>query len=374
MNDTPNAPDPAAEAKSLKTKQRHRFQRFLMAMVSSLLVLALMYLLAWRGMMDEAGFMYTAAAMLSCFALFIALFLTGLNLKAADPSLTGGQMACSMLVLSVAMFYSDSDGRGLLLMIFLVSFIFGVLRLQVRELFYSGLIASLLYAAVIVLLMVRRPASLDPQLELMRWLVMTLVLAWFSLIGGHISRVRKQLSDNNLELGKALQTIQDLATHDALTGLHNRRYLEQALRHECAQSERSGRAFCICIADIDLFKSINDTYGHQAGDEALQGLAASTVRIVRRADHFGRYGGEEFLGILTGTDLAGAHVWAENLRKQTESIVFPGLPAGFRVTVSIGIAQYQPGEDIDRTVSRADRALYQAKSAGRNRVISLESA
>ncbi len=358
---------------STSNQQRHRFRRYLMAVGSSLLVLLLMYAMTYLEFMEVKGFYYSAISMLFFFTLFAGLFLSGLNLKAADPSLTSGMMACSMLVLAVAMFYSASAARGLLLMIFLVSFIFGVLRLQTRELSYSGLIASMLYAALIDLLLTYRPEAIDPKLELMRWVVMSCVLGWFSLIGGHISRVRKKLSDNNLELAKALQTIQDLATHDALTGLHNRRYLEEAMRHEKSQSERSVRPFCLCIVDLDLFKSINDTYGHNAGDEALRGFSGSARSIMRKADHFGRYGGEEFLGILTGTDLAGARVWAENLRHKTECLEFPGLPPGFHITVSIGIAQYQPGEDIEKTISRADRLLYRAKSEGRNRVVASEN-
>lgn len=360
--------------RSPESKQRYRFRLFLVAAASCMVVVAQMYVFTVLGLMEEEGFTYSIGALLACFILFAVLFLTGLNTKARDPSLTSGMMSCSMLGLAVAMFFSSSDARGLLLMIFLVSFIFGVLRLQTRELFYSALIASLIYAGVVSLLLQFRPEVVDLRLELLRWVVMSCVLGWFSVIGGHIGRVRKQISDRNAELRKALQTIQDLATHDVLTGLHNRRYLEDAMRHEKSQSERSIRPFCLCIVDLDLFKSINDTYGHNAGDEALKGFSANVLTILRKSDHFGRYGGEEFLGILTNTDLAGAKVWAENLRHRTECLEFPGLPTGFSITVSIGIAQHQPGEDVDKTVSRADRALYRAKSEGRNRIVALEAA
>ncbi len=364
---TPAPPEQAG--RSRYDKQRHRFRRYLMAVGSSLLVLVIMFALRQSGMMDPVGFLQTSFLLLLSVALFGILFATGLNLRAQDPSLTSGQMACSMLVLSMAMFYSDSDGRGLLLMIFLVSFIFGVLRLQVRELLSSGLIASLLYAAVVMLLMLERPAGVNVALEFKRWLIMSFVLVWFSMIGGHISRVRKQLSDNNVELEKALRTIQELATHDALTGLHNRRYLEDILSHECSQSRRSKSSLCLCIVDLDWFKSINDTYGHHCGDEVLRGFAAAAAEMVRQSDHFGRYGGEEFLGVLTGTDVAGAKIWAERLRQKTETLTFPGLPESFRTSVSIGVACFREGEDIGRAVLRADDALYRAKAAGRNRVM-----
>lgn len=368
-----NIPEqPVRPVRTLQSQQRHRFRRFLMAVGSSLLALFIMALLMRLNMMDQVGFYYSTALMMFFFVLFGGLFYSGLNLRARDPSLTGGQMACSMLVLSLAMFYSNSEGRGLILMIFLVSFMFGVLRLQTRELLYSGALASVMYAVVIYLLQSHRPEASHFNLEIMRWIVMTTVLGWFSVIGGHISRVRKQLSDNNNELEKALKTIQELATHDVLTGLSNRRHLETALQHEKSQSTRSGQPLCVCIADIDLFKSINDTHGHEGGDAVLKGFSARCAAMTRKSDHFGRWGGEEFLGILTGTDLTGAAIWAEHLRKEAANLIFPGLPSDFRMSISIGMAQLQPGEDISKTLSRADHALYRAKTEGRNRVIAAE--
>lgn len=366
------AEQPLRPVRTLQTQQRHRFRRYLMAVSSSLLVLFIMSLLMWLDMLEQVGFYYSAALMFFFFALFGGLFYSGLNLRARDPSLTGGQMACSMLVLSLSMYYSNSEGRGLILMIFLVSFMFGVLRLQTRELLYSGALAALMYAVVVYLLENHRPDSTHFNLELMRWTVMTTVLGWFSIIGGHISRVRKQLSDNNAELEKALKTIQELATHDVLTGLSNRRHLETAMQHEKSQSTRSRQNLCVCIVDLDLFKSINDTYGHEGGDIVLKGFSARCAALTRKSDHFGRWGGEEFLGILTGTDLSGALIWAEHLRKEAENLVFPGLPPELRISISIGVAQFQPDEDISKTLSRSDHALYRAKAEGRNRVVAAE--
>lgn len=157
-----------------------------------------------------------------------------------------------------------------------------------------------------------------------------------------------------------------------MTGLTNRRHLEEALQHEKSQSTRSGLPLCVCIVDLDLFKSINDTHGHEGGDIVLKGFSDRCAAMTRKSDHFGRWGGEEFLGILTGTDLTGATIWAEHLRKQTETLVFQGLPPEFRISISIGMTQYQPGEEINKTLSRADHALYRAKGEGRNRVISAE--
>lgn len=372
----PPAPPPASHlpnsvrtVRSEADKQRHRFRRYLIAVASSLLVIGILYLLVYLGHMDAGGFRLTVMLMFGEFALFAVLFRSGLNLRAKDPSLTAEMMFASLLGLSMAMYFANNTGRGMILMIYLVSFIFGIMRLQVRELLISGFFTALMYGGVILLLYWFRPQHLDLQIELLRWLVMTCVLAWFSLIGGNISRVRKNLSDNNLELEKALQTIQELANHDALTGLHNRRHLELALQHEVSQSQRSQRPFCVCLVDIDHFKIINDKHGHQAGDVALKGFADSVQPGLRKSDHFGRYGGEEFLAILTNTELAGAVVWAEHLRDKIAQLRFPAIRDDFHITVSIGVAQYCSDEQVDKTVARADQALYCAKSAGRNRVM-----
>lgn len=101
----------------------------------------------------------------------------------------------------------------------------------------------------------------------------------------------------------------------------------------------------------------------------LRGFADCVRPGLRKSDHFGRYGGEEFLAILTNTEVAGAVVWAEHLRDKLAQLSFAAGHGEFRFTVSIGVAQYQVGEDVEKTVARADTALYRAKAAGRNRVV-----
>lgn len=122
------------------------------------------------------------------------------------------------------------------------------------------------------------------------------------------------------------------------------------------------------MMDIDKFKDINDTYGHQAGDNVLITFSAIIRSVLRKTDFCGRYGGEEFLIVLTETDLQDAKVFAERIRLCVEDSFFPDLGPDSRVTVSIGLTQHQANEDIDKTISRADSAMYKAKNGGRNRV------
>jgi len=174
------------------------------------------------------------------------------------------------------------------------------------------------------------------------------------------------LSKSDLE--KALHAIQELATRDELTGVHNRRHLMEMLRHEKSRCARTGAAFCISLVDIDFFKQTNDKFGHQAGDDVLCGFSRSVAQRMRASDYFGRYGGEEFLLILTDTNLEGARIVADRLRRETEQLGFSDTNPDLRISVSIGLAQHQPGDEIEQTLKRADNALYKAKAAGRNRV------
>jgi diguanylate cyclase (GGDEF)-like protein len=145
------------------------------------------------------------------------------------------------------------------------------------------------------------------------------------------------------------------------------------LSEESNRYQRAPGAFSLGILDVDFFKHINDSHGHQAGDEILRKLASCVSDGLRVIDSFGRYGGEEFLLILPQTTLAGAQVKAERIRASIEALRFDSLPEGIRVTVSIGLAEFQAGETTDDTLARADKALYQAKEAGRNRVIGAEN-
>lgn len=124
--------------------------------------------------------------------------------------------------------------------------------------------------------------------------------------------------------------------------------------------------FSLLLIDVDLFKSINDTHGHLVGDDILRELTQSMENSLRPEDTIGRWGGEEFLVIANGTELESAELLAQRIRTGVEQHEFPNVG---RVTVSIGVAQFQPNTSISHTFSIADKALYEAKHAGRNRVV-----
>ncbi|MCX7738442.1 MAG: diguanylate cyclase [Hydrogenothermaceae bacterium] len=161
----------------------------------------------------------------------------------------------------------------------------------------------------------------------------------------------------------------DMATKDSLTGLCNRRFQVEAIKKSKERADRYGIPFSVLMIDIDNFKSINDRFGHNTGDKVLIGVSNVISQSVRSADTLSRWGGEEFLVLLVNTDIEGAVVLAERIRKKVAKLKIEGIP---QVTVSIGVAQYIPGESIDNLISRVDNGLYDAKRSGKNRVVRVD--
>jgi len=190
------------------------------------------------------------------------------------------------------------------------------------------------------------------------------------LIARSLTQIRRKRCNDRLR-ASVRQTI-ELAVTDGLTGLHNRRYLDNHLKLLIDRATARGRALSVCITDIDRFKLVNDTYGHDAGDVVLREFASRVRSAVRGADLACRYGGEEFVLVMPDTTPDMAAGVAERLRAIVESEPFriPGTDVALSVTASLGIAAMLPGGDTpDALLKRADNALYEAKRSGRNRVV-----
>ena len=182
----------------------------------------------------------------------------------------------------------------------------------------------------------------------------------------------QRVTDLHAELDRHRAKLAHLARHDPLTGLGNRRSLQEDLEVLHARSQRYGRGYALAMCDIDRFKAYNDTHGHQAGDQALRAVAATIAQEVRGGDSVYRYGGEEFLLILPEQTLDTASVAVERVRSAVERLAIPQPAAepGDRLTLSAGIAAFDPGEapTAEELLQRADAALYRAKAAGRNQL------
>ncbi len=164
------------------------------------------------------------------------------------------------------------------------------------------------------------------------------------------------------------------ASVDQLTGAYNRRYLDTQITSKLGEARRYGHPLSCAIMDIDRFKRINDTWGHQMGDSVLKGVATLTRKLMREGDLLARYGGEEFALVLNHTDALGAAILGKRVLSAIESARFAPEQDELIVTISMGIATFpnDDAETVEEFIQRADERLYRAKSGGRNRVVGLE--
>ena len=193
-----------------------------------------------------------------------------------------------------------------------------------------------------------------------------------------LSTVREELSLAQCELEKRKKAEAELkatqkklelqATIDDLSGLYNRRHFRTLTQNEISSSIRYHLPLSLLMIDLDHFKAVNDTHGHDMGDKVLVAVANSIRKVIRKPDIPGRIGGEEFAILLPNTYLEGALALAERLRRESEEITIPTSKVPVTITISIGVAYLDTGDAIDNLLKKADQALYQAKNLGRNRV------
>lgn len=180
--------------------------------------------------------------------------------------------------------------------------------------------------------------------------------------GKRIVELQKELVDSKKKLEYQLE-------HDVLTGLYSRRFIMEKLNREIARSQRTGSSFAVAICDIDHFKKINDSYGHQAGDIVLREFGKILEGNIREYDSVGRIGGEEFLMITPLKNEEDEISLFERVRSKVENGRIAVEAGKIAMTVSIGVTFYESGKDSDKIISEADKALYIAKNSGRNRVV-----
>ena len=349
--------------------QAVRIRRFSMAAASyAMWVMLVLYCYI------EGLFNVSARAIYLCFilvalvnAVFYAIFRTGFNKRFKEASLTMPQMITASLFCIWVIYYADST-RGVMLLVYLVVFTFGVFRLRIRQFLFLTLLVLGIYGGVILALAKFHPEKFNPQLELLTWVVLAAVLFWFSMVGGYINLLRANVVKINGDLSKAMATIEQLAIHDELTQVYNRRYIFNVMQREKSLADRGNPSFSICMIDLDHFKRVNDSFGHMMGDMVLKTIAQTIQNNIRQADYLARYGGEEFIVILAYPDIGDALVCAERIRYVCSALSYPNLPESFHITISTGVAHYQPVESVDELIQRADTALYRAKANGRNSV------
>lgn len=362
-----------------------RLKRQLMALVSYLMFLGPLLYAVNSGWM-QIGYIGLFTLAVTAIAINVAYFLavrSGFSRRFKDPSLLLPQVATAA-VLALLMIHFSDESRSVLLMLFFSIFFFGLFGLETRQ--FLWLTAGTAIGYIVMMVWEFRSQSLNSdvfRLELLRFMALVMMMLWVSFLGGYIARMRSKLASKNNALAEALNKLQDISIHDELTGAFNRRHLMDIIEHEKERTDRFGETFSICILDLDHFKRFNDEYGHQVGDEVLQGFSQRMRTQARGMDMlgrqeadntFGRYGGEEFLLVLPHTHQLGALQCVERIRRAVNESAFETSCGSLVATFSAGIAEYSRGETVAETLNRADAALYKAKNNGRNRTESADPA
>ena len=334
-------------------RQALRVRRFLIALAGYLLlmfVLVFVYAAGYTRGLGPLGFSGILLGHLLVNFIIFLLFHKGINLKFAILQILVGILFCSILS-----YYSPDAMRGVILMVYILIFMFGTFRLKLAEFFALVGVTVTLYGGSMGLLNHFHPEAVVPRLEVMRTFALLMALSWVSIMGNYIANLRIR--------------IKRMASHDDLTNVYNRREAFEILAREKAFSDRSGISFSVCMIDLDNFKQINDTYGHLAGDTVLRAVAGAFKENIRSEDYVARYGGEEFVVVFVNFECRnGNENCVQRLLAVTEALRFPEISKALRVTASLGVTAYRPMESIDALISRADKALYDAKAKGKNRV------
>ena len=257
--------------------------------------------------------------------------------------------------------------RLLLLVVPLLGLVYAALHLERHATLSVAGITWVSYVLSAVLLVLLRSA--DPVFEGLIAVAFTCMLGAMSVLAAEITTLREAFDRRRVRLNEAMEQLAELAMRDELTGLYNRRYIMDVLARQKALADRGHLSFTLCYCDLDHFKRINDRYGHQVGDQVLKDFARIAEGVVRSVDFVARLGGEEFLLVLVGADEDTAVRVASRLCERTRSLaVVPEAP-DYRQTVSVGVASFHPGERVEDVIQRADRALYEAKANGRDRIV-----
>lgn len=302
--------------------------------------------------------------------LFFIMIYSGMNEHLKDPSLTIPMMLWSITFIMYTVFLT-TEVRELLLMFNFFTLVFGTFHLGVSSFVILACYGMFLYLFVIQTLKIVYPSLVDPHIEWIAFFGFSLVSLAYVVIASEMSSIRDYLRNKNKSLTLALDKIESISITDELTQIKNRRYILQVLNQQALMAQRNTYHFSICLLDIDMFKNINDHYGHLRGDESLIFLCKTLEAIMRKSDYFARFGGEEFLIIFPLTTKNQAEKVAERMRVLIETTPFEGLDASHPLTVSMGITEYHAPETVEALLGRVDKALYLSKAKGRNNVSSI---
>jgi diguanylate cyclase (GGDEF)-like protein len=358
----------AAAPEVLARRIRQRRQMYVGQVASYSLGASVLLLYAYDGVISMGVPSLFWLGGLLTIGTFTVLSEAGFGDRFEDHYLTVFQISAHMSLQLLFLLAVPTVGVAFLAVLFLI-FAFGTLRMTSSQAMLTWGLATC--GLALVFLASDLPIGLPVTTQLQRaasMLCFVLVIGQCAFLGLFGATLRKILYRRSIELKAAYQRIEELAELDELTGSYNRRCIMRLLDAEIEKSRQTSTPCAIALIDLDWFKRINDAHGHPVGDEVLRTFATTIFANIRPADCFGRYGGEEFLLLLPGTDGDAASRTLDRLRGIVADLDWSAFSPGMRVTISAGVVTLRDNDTADTFLVRADSALYSAKAQGRNRI------
>lgn len=307
-----------------------------------------------------------AALSVGGLAVITLLIRTGWSERLRDPSLTLVQMAWTITSGAVA-YVLAGEGRGVVPSVLAMILFFGALGLSQRQVVGIGLYAMAAFSVAVVV-SPRFYATTFDVMDGAYAAMILIVLAGCMVVNLRVQQMRQRLDRQREALAEALAENRALAMRDELTGLYNRRAMVELIQLECRRRRRGQGTLLFAMIDVDHFKRVNDHHGHAMGDHVLRVFADALRANVRETDVLARWGGDEFLLLLSDIEPRSAQTLLERTREAIAALPVPNAPPGLRLSMSAGLALHLPHSSPQETLERADQALYAAKDQGRNRV------
>lgn len=336
----------------------------LLLMSSSALVMLLLHHPSANHHLDAVR--WWAALSVGGLAVITLLIRTGWSERLRDPSLTLVQMAWTITSGAVA-YVLAGEGRGVVPSVLAMILFFGALGLSPRQVVGIGLYAMAAFSVAVVV----SPRFYGTTFDVMDGAyaaMILIVLAGCMVVNLRVQQMRQRLDRQRVALAEALAENRALAMRDELTGLYNRRAMVELIQLECRRRRRGQGTLLFAMIDVDHFKRVNDHHGHAMGDHVLRVFADALRANVRETDVLARWGGDEFLLLLSDIEPRSAQTLLERTREAIAALPVPNAPPGLRLSMSAGLALHLPHSSPQETLERADQALYAAKDQGRNRV------
>jgi diguanylate cyclase (GGDEF)-like protein len=350
-------------------RQRRLIGRTTLAGVVGALLLILHYFEVQKGLMTSAQLFWLTVVTLSGTAVFYVLLRFGMGSRlGASHNWTFAQQFFGIVVM-VWTFAVVGPDRAAVIGLLVLILIFGVFAFRPREMVGLAVLTLAMLAAAMFWQHLHDRFAPPVSVSIFQFCYAALAIGPVCVISSQINGLQRALAGKKEALENALEQIRRLAESDDLTGLMNRRAMAAMMRLELRGQHKVPPTIAIALIDIDFFKSVNDKYGHQMGDEVLRRFAEVGKSTLRAGDMFARWGGEEFLMMLQDTSAKQGMECLERVRHALAATSFDDISPGLRITISAGVTDLHLHDTLERAVERADQAMYGAKQSGRDRVI-----